>query len=150
MVPVGARLTDWWTFSLLGILFHTTRSSFEYWGAWTDGDSDLSTLPTIRFLALLKTCWLLFGNHPSYNSDQFYWSLNFLTSALSKFLYLGLCFSQQSIIYHQLHYDTIWSLSLDSNLNIFPSQERASATATIWNWGDLKSFVIFIRPTYFE
>ena len=114
MVPVGARLTDWWPLSPLGIFFHKTRSSSEDWVPWTDGDSDLLTLPTIRFLALLKTCWLLFGNQPSviqlwsvFIGWTWPWSLSFLKgSALSRFLYLGLCFSQQSIIYRQLHCNT--------------------------------------------
>ena len=160
MVPVGARLTDWWPLSPLGVLFHTTRSSSEDWGPLTDGDSDLLTLPTIRFLALLITCWLLFSNQPSVIQ---LWSILLFEHDLDPLVswqdqpypdfcisYLGLCFSQQSIIYHQLHCDTGWSLSLEYNLNIFPSQARASATPTILNWGDLKSFVIFIKPTCFE
>ena len=39
----------------------------------------------------------------------------------------------------KLHCDTGWSLSLDSNPNIFPSQARASATLSIWNCSDLNS-----------
>ena len=150
MVPVGAKLTDWWPLSPLGVLFHTTRSSSEYWSPWTYGDSDLLTLPTIRFIDLLKTCWLIFGNQP----DQFIgwtwpWSLSFLTgSALYRFLYLGLCFSQQSIICHQFHCDTGWSLSLDYNPNFFPSQVRASAIPTIWNWSDHNQTNLFWMVTF--
>ena len=206
MVPIGAILTDWWNLSPLGVLFHTTRSSSEDLVPWTYGDSDLLTLPTIHFLALLKCVDCSSAiNHPSSNSDHFIgrtwpWSLSSLTgchptliifigqtwplslssltgchptliifigqtwpwslrsltvSALSRFLYLGLCFSQHSIIYYEdnkkLHCDTGWSLCLDSNPNIFPSQVRASAMPTIWNWSDLKSFLIFIiKPTCVE
>ena len=104
-------------------------------------NSDLLTLPTIRFLALLKhvDCSSAI-NHPSFNSDQFD-CLNmtlvfeFLDriSLIQRFLYLGLCFSQQSIVYYQLHCDSGWSLSLNSNLSISPSQARASSTPTILN-----------------
>ena len=159
MVPVGARLTDWWNLSPLGVLFHTTRSSSEDWGPWTDGDSDILTLPTIQFLSFLKNLLTALRKSTIYHTTlinfigwTWLWSLSSLTgSALSRFLYLRLCFSQQSIIYHQLQCGTGWSLSLDSNSNIFPSQARASATLTIWNWSDLKSFLIFIiKPTFFE
>ena len=160
MVSVGAIITDWWPISPIEFLFHTTSSSSEDWGTWTDGDSDLLTLPTIRFLALLNTCWLIFGNHPSviqlgsillveHDLDPWF---SWRDQPYPDFCiwYLGLCFSQQSIIYHQLHCDTGWSLSLDSNPNIFPFQARARSTPTIWNWSDLKSFVIFIKPNCFE
>ena len=75
MVPVGARLTDGWPLSPIGVLFHTTRSSSEDWGPRTDGDSDILTLPTIRFLALIKLCQLLISNQPSViKLWSFYWS----------------------------------------------------------------------------
>ena len=159
----GDRLTDWWPLSPLGYLFHATRSSSEDWGYLTDGDSDIFTLPTIRFLALLKNVSTVHQQptirHPNliiFIGLTWTWSLSSLTeSALSRLLYLGLCFSQQIIIHHQdnmiLHCDAGWSFSLDSNPNIFPSQARASTTLAIWNWSDLEPLIIFIiNSTCFE
>ena len=54
MVTVYDRLTGLWPFSNLGSLLHKSRSSSEFWGPWTDGDSDPLTTPTIRSLYLLK------------------------------------------------------------------------------------------------
>ena len=108
MVPVGDKLTDLWPLSPIGFLFRKTRSSWEYWGPWTDGDSYPLILPIIRSLSLLKTCQLLIGNQPSViQLWSFYWYnmtliLEFLygTSLIQTF-YLGLCFSKQIIIYNQ-------------------------------------------------
>ena len=151
MVPVGARLTDWWPLSPLGFLFHTTRSSSEDWVSWTDGDSDLLTLPTIRFLALLKLCQLLIVNQPSViQLWSFYWSnMTLIPEFLDGISLIQISISGDVLLttdynISSLHCDTGYSLSLDSNPNIFPSQARSSATPTIWNWSDPKSFLIFI------
>ena len=119
MVAVDARLTDWWSLSPLGVLFHATRSSSEYCGHWTYDDSDPLTLPTIRSLALLKTCQLIIGNQPfvikisSFIGLIWTQSLSSLTGAdLSILLYLGLWISQQSIIYHQDNMTLEWSWTI--------------------------------------
>ena len=162
MVPVGDRLTDWWPISPLGVLFHTTRSSSEYWGNLTDGDSDILTLPTIRFLYFLKTCQLLIGNQPSVIQIwSFYWlNITLILEFLDRISLIQISVSgdvlrQQSIIYLQdnmkIYCDNGWSLSLDSNSNIFTSQARASAKTKIWNWSDLKPLIIFlIKPNWVE
>ena len=60
---------------LLGTLSLTTRSSSEYWGPWTDGDSVPLTLPKICSLDLIKRVYCSSAvNHSSSNSGSSSWS----------------------------------------------------------------------------